>query len=188
MKIATFVSRLFEPMAVLTILVALGAFRSGLSGVALYQFFIFLLLGMTLPVALFRYWIVKTGRVKDWDIHNRKERLKPLGTLVGFTLFFVLVVSKIANPFMVTLFEVLFLWIVGFFILSFKIKASGHVGIITLAVLFVMKWYGVFFVPMLMLPFFVAWARLIRKDHTLPEVLVGAAWSLLVSLVYLVLA
>ena len=86
-KLATFVSRIFEPMMVLTVLVVVGAFRSGLTGSALHQFLFFSLFGMTIPVGIFRFWIVKTGRVKDWDIHNRKERIKPLGTLVLFSLF-----------------------------------------------------------------------------------------------------
>lgn len=181
---ATLVSRLFEPMMVLTVLVAVGAIRSGLEGMALLQFLAFLFLGMTLPVSIFRYWIVKTGQVKDWDIHKRKDRIKPLGTLVLFTFFFVLVVSKFGNPFLVTLFVLLLIWIMGFFVLSLKIKASGHVGIMTLSVLLLMKWYGVSTLPLLVLPFLVAWARLIRKDHTLPEVLVGATWSILVSFIY----
>ena len=184
MKIATLISRLFEPMMVLSVLVAVGAFRSGLEGMALLQFFAILFFGMTVPVALFRYWIVKTGRVKDWDIHKRKERIKPLGTLVLFTFFFLFVVSRTTNPFLVTLFEVLLLWIVGFFLLSLKIKASGHVGIITLAVLFAMQWYGVFAIPLFILPFLFAWARLIRKDHTLSEVVVGAGWSAIVAIAY----
>ena len=175
-------------MMVLTVLVVVGAFRSGLTGSALHQFLFFLLFGMTIPVGIFRFWIVKTGRVKDWDIHNRKERIKPLGTLVLFSLFFVFVVYQIGNPFLVTFFDVLLLWIVGFFVLSFKIKASGHVGIITLAVLFAMKWYAVFVIPLLILPFLVAWARLVRKDHTLSEVVVGASWSIFVSLIYWVIA
>lgn len=184
MKSATIVSFLFEPMMVLTALIAIGAFRSGLVGLALLQFLAFLFLGMTIPVGVFRYWLVKSGRVKDWDIHKRSDRIMPLGTLAVFTLFFVLVVSRIANPFLVTLFVVLLLWLVGFFLISFTIKASGHVGIVTLSVLFLLQWYGVYALPLLMLPLLVAWARIVRKDHTLPEVVVGAGWSVIVAIAY----
>jgi hypothetical protein len=187
MKFATVVSRLFEPMGVLTVLVLVAAVRSGLPGSALVQFFLVLLFGMTLPIGVFRFWMVKTHQVDDWDMHKRHERIKPLGTLILLTLFFVLVVSQISNPFLTTLFIILFLWLVGFFLITLKIKASGHVGVITLAVLFFLYWYGVYACPLIIAPFLVAWARLKRKDHTLCEVLVGASWSILVSLVYLML-
>lgn len=180
LTISSFVSRLFEPMLVLTVLTISGALHSGLQGPALRNFLFLFFGGLTLPVTIFRYWLVRSGRVGNWDISNRRERVKPLLALVIFTIIDLYIISKFANSQLVNLFTIYLIWILGFFLITLRFKVSGHVGVITLAVGLIIRWYGLTYLPLLLTIPLIAWARVTGKNHTLREVVLGIIYSFIV--------
>lgn len=152
---ALFVSRLFEP-AILISIVFLVTTRS--------VFWLFVIMG---PVLGYRLWLKKHEHL-DWDITDRKKRVKPL--------FFLLLFLAIMNLF-VWFFEprilsisVFFLmWMMGFFLITLKYKISGHVACVTIAAMF---WW-----PMLFAIPFVGWSRVVLKKHSIGEVIAGFVYS-----------
>lgn len=169
-------------MLVLTAVTALGAVHAGLSGLSLRDFILVLLGGLTMPVVLFRIFLVKSGRVGDWDIHTRRERIGPLLALICVTLAAWWLTGRFGSPGLQWLFAVYAVWIFGFFMITLREKISGHVGITALAVGLLVKWYGWGWWPVLLLPVIVGWARVVRKDHTLRQAVLGGGYSLFILL------
>ncbi len=181
-KLATLISRLFEPMVTLAVITVWAAVHFGLQGWGLQLFLLILVVGLILPIVVFRYFLVKKGHVVDWDIHKRRERIKPLLVLVGFVIFAQFGVRQFVNSGLSELFFLYFIWIFGFFLITLKEKLSGHVGAVTLAGGLLIQWYGWGWWPVFLLPVIVGWARVVRKDHTLRQVILGWGYSLLVML------
>jgi len=180
LKIATILSKLFEPALLLSLSFVAVAVRFGVP-FAQSLLWLFVLIG---PVIAYRVW-AKYRMGLDWDIHDRTKRIKPMGVLVGYLCIAGVILYRF-EPRIVPI-QVLFLvWTVGFLCITrYWTKISGHVGGDTLAVGMMILWYGWGFWPLLGIIPLVAWSRVVRKDHTIFQVILGAvySWSLLL-LVY----
>lgn len=177
LNVATVISRIFEPMVVLTIVSVLGGFHAGLSGAQLWQYFMKLFGLMVLPVFIFRVWLVFSGRVKNWDIVARKERIVPLLLSVVFVIFTTVLIAGFQNMVLNQLFSILVLWVVGFFLITLVWKISGHASISALGTGMLLSWYGIAWWPVLLIVPLVGWSRVIRRDHTVTQVIVGAIYG-----------
>ncbi|MBI3386054.1 phosphatase PAP2 family protein [Candidatus Gottesmanbacteria bacterium] len=165
--IPTIISRIFDPFAVLFIVFVIIMWGTPV--------FLPALLGMVvLPLVLFIVaW--KTKFVSNWDITDRRERPKILWTLViieavGTIAFHLWPVV----PILVSL--------VGFAIVTQFWKISGHAMAAAFATGTVIAQFGWDFWPVLLIVPLVAWARVVRRDHTVAQVVVGAlyAWIFLI--------
>lgn len=180
MSLPTIISRIFEPIIILPVFViALSASFSGLPGRELAKFYAFFFFGLFAPVAVFRLWLLKKKGVA-WDIPKRRDRLAPLAALCGFFLVGYFGIRAWNDPFLSYLFGLLFLWFIGFFLLTFLTKISGHVAVAAVAAFLWVRWFGVYWWPVLGVIPLVAWARVAGKYHTVVEVIVGAAYTALV--------
>lgn len=167
-------------MIVFTVLSVLLGIHAGFTGET-YSWYLFLLIScMIVPVSIFRYWLVKTHRVTDWDIRKRAQRIKPLIALVVFILFDIVVVSTAGSSILTNTFILFALWLFGLLLITFFTKISGHVSAVTLAVLLIISWFGWQLLPLLCCVPLVGWARVVGKNHTLGQVVVGVVYSTVV--------
>ncbi len=178
MYFATLISRIFEPMVVISVTTLIIAIVAGLSTLQLQLFIIVLFFFMVLPAALVRYWLLKKKFVSDWDIRKRSQRLAPLLLLTGFTTLNLWVVSLFGNMILNSLFSAYVLWIIGFLCITLFWKMSGHVSIVTLGVLLLLHWIGWWAWPILLFIPLIAWSRVKTKNHTVAQVAVGAFYSI----------
>lgn len=182
------ISRIFEPPVVMGIIVTLAALKSGLSGTDLIRFLLILYIFILgLPVFLF-IWLLKTGRVSDWDMKKRKERIVPLFAMLGLVAADIGIVSYFGNATMLMLFIFFFIWLLGFFLITLFFKISGHTSVATLAAGLLFYWYGMPAVLLFFIPPLVGWARVAGKRHTPNQVIAGAAYSTAMVYVYYLLA
>lgn len=160
--IPTLISRLFDPFLMIAVVFFVTLWGDPV--------FIPALMGMVLlPFSLYSIaWKMKI--ISDWDMRNRSERPKILWTLVvieivGFVVFQLWV-----------LFPIL-LAAVGFTVITHFWKISGHAMSAALATGSIIIRFGWSFWPVLLIVPLVAWSRVVRKNHTIAQVIAGALYS-----------
>lgn len=174
---ANLISRLFDPLVVLSFLTVAAAGRSGMAGEALVKFLSVFFIAMILPPVALLSWALVTGRVGDWDVSNRPQRVKALAVFFVMILVDLLLVKIFGNAELVKLFLLFLIWFLGFFAITLFWKISGHVSSNALATELFIYWYGLGWWPILLIVPLVAWARVVTKNHTLGQVIVGAVYS-----------
>lgn len=174
-RIATIISRIFEPVVMFSAITIIGAWSS-LSSEKLPLFFALLVAAIALPLGLL-VWSLKTGRISNWDMTNRKERIGPLSTMLVLMIFYTIGVSFLGSALLTQLFISFIMWVVGFLLVTTKWKISGHSSVAALAVGHIILWFGWAYWPVLFIVPTVAWARVVRKDHTIAQVIAGAIYS-----------
>ncbi|MEK7577956.1 MAG: hypothetical protein AAB492_05120 [Patescibacteria group bacterium] len=175
-SVATLISSIFEPMVVVYALAILAGIRVGES----HWYFGYIALLVVVGIIARLYFKLKDKT--NWDISDRKKRIVPLLFLVGILCIQMIVIMQFNNVELISLYWMFLWWVVGFFLLTLKIKVSGHLSILTLAVCQFIWWYGnsilwlVLFIPLL------SWSRVLLKRHTIREVIVGICYSSIVFL------
>jgi len=168
-NVATVISRVFDPFAMLGIL-----FIILFVGTSIFlQAF---LLMVVLPLVLFIIaW--KTKFVSNWDVSDRRQRPKILWTLVLLEIAASVVLHTAGTiPIIVAL--------IGFAVITHFWKMSGHAMGTALATGYIVAKFGFVWWPVLLVVPAVAWARIVRKDHTVAQVIAGAAYSWLLLVVF----
>lgn len=179
---ATIISRIFEPVVVLSVLILIALARSGLEVFAYYRFIGIFFFLMVLPPMSLLIWAVRTKRISNWDIGDRRQRVHALALLLLFQLFNVILTWIFGNAYLLQIILLFFFWFLGFFLITLFWKISGHSGITTLGSLFMIQWFGVAWWPVLFSIPMVSWARVIRKDHTVGQVIGGVGYSFIILL------
>ena len=161
-NIATVISRLFDPFVMLAVVFVVlvsqtPVFVSAFVSMVILPFVLFLIA-----------W--KTKYVSNWDMSDRRERPKILWFLVAIEIIcvFVFQLSSII-PILVA--------IIGFAIITQFWKISGHAMCAALATGIIIVTYGWRWWPVLLIVPLVGWARVVRGDHTIWQVIAGAAYS-----------
>lgn len=186
-KLAKIVSWVFDPIIISTLTVILIIYQSERDVMrALYWFLIILVVGI-LPPLLFLVYQKKTGKVTDWFLYQRKERIPIyIATLISLSLA-LLVIWKMDGPkallifSLATLFNSLVLGIATFF----NHKPSVHASAATFLVLVLLVLYGSEWWPLLALIPLVAWSRATLKKHTWPQLSAGVFITIFVVLLTL---
>lgn len=184
--VPTLISRIFDPSVVLSFLTFLGILKSDISHRGIVVFIFLLPIFVGIPLVYF-LWLLRTHQIHNIDVTNRKERVKPLFGLLGFLLIDIVVISFFDNPFLLNMFLLYFLWTLGFLAITLYWKISGHSGIATLASLLLIRWYGIYMWPVFFIVLLVSWARIVRRDHTLTQVVAGIIYSLIILEIWKVL-
>ncbi len=177
-KIATIFSKVFEPIILLPIAFVLCSARVGVPILSS----LFWLMIMIVPTMIYRFWMNKVHKI-DWDIHDRKKRVKPLFLLVlflGIMGFFIRVFEPRLLPFLM----LSLIWVVGFLMVTTWVtKISGHTGGDALATGMMISWFGWAWWPVLLIVPLVGWSRVVRHDHTVLQVIAGALYSWILILI-----
>jgi len=179
MGIAEILSKLFEPLFVLFILMAMEGFRVGLPLHSRLWFVLYVTI-LFLTIVFVRIWMGRRWKL-DWDITDRRKRIRPLLILMGVILGNWFVIRLWHSVELVNLFYLFALWLFGFFLITLRYKISGHVGVVTIAGCLLVSWFGRAWWPILATVPLVAWARVGGNYHTLGEVVGGALYSLAFS-------
>lgn len=184
-KIAYFLSRGFEPMIILSVLAALAGYHAGLVGSTYILYLTVVLAVMILPPSLYRLRLLTT-RQTDWDVTDRTKRIKPLSLQIAFLVLYIFLISLFHAPELTRTFITMLVWLTGFLAVTTQWKISGHTATLALATGFALHWFGWVYWPLLLLVPLVGIARVVRRDHTTAQVVVGAMYSW--ALLYIVIA
>jgi len=180
MLFASLISRLFDPMIGFFLLFGIAAYRSGVFGWDLISLMITFLAIVILPPAVLLFFAVKTKRISNWDISNRRQRVWALlvyGLLLFGDYFFM---QSIFTPLMKQLFVFFLYFYFVFFLITLRYKISGHMMMGTLIILFYISWYGWILAPLFLIIPLLGWSRLVLKRHTLGEVITGSLYAVVI--------
>jgi membrane-associated phospholipid phosphatase len=171
--IARSISDLFSPAALSIPCLTLGVLASDVPGT--YRFaLLYFLVAVPVPVA-YVLWLLKSGRVSDFHLPDRRDRTGPFLVSIGGALcaaglllyfgapavFLAPVVTALAQTFV--LFLITLAW-------QISIHTATTTALVTFAVLGLGSGasYLAFLVPLVM------WARIYLGRHTLAQTLAGA--------------
>ena len=173
MKIwAKVVSRIFDPIIEVPVILMGVASMAYLNGYRWRFLTLLFFLDAVIPGMVFFYLWGKKN-FKDFDFHDKKDRLPLFLTTVLAHGVGVMVAYLIDRHPLAEILLVLWLLAVIFTLVTLVWKISIHAGVnTTLAMLIVllldMKYWWVFLVPLL-----VSYARIVDKDHSIWQVVVG---------------
>ena len=172
-KFATILSKIFDPMVGMAVVLLLALLRSGVSW-PITWIWLLVLVG---PPIIARLKALRHHGL-DWDIRDRRRRIVPFVILLAMIACDLVLLKLFAPAAIFRLFLLFFVWTVGFlFVTAFATKISGHAAGNALAAGLIILWYGWQWWPVLFIVPLVGWARVVRRDHTVGQVILGAVYS-----------
>lgn len=184
---ASVISRIFDPFIVFSVTVLIALFRSTLSGSARLLFVLILVLIVIAPPFVLLSWAVARKKVSDWDISKRQERPLALFILLVLSVIDLYIVHVYGDTFLFGVFSAFLVWLTGFLVITVFWKISGHTGVISLFAAIAFHWFGIRTLPVFFLIPVVAWARVVRHDHTVAQTCAGALYSFAIVTVLVLL-
>lgn len=176
MQIASWISKLSEPMILVVGLMVLGAYQQGIRGASFNYFVAYIMFFFLASFGLRMFAMKKLNT--NWDISDREKRIKSLVPFLGLCAVIFSCLLFWRNPGLTRFGIGLLVWLVGFSLITTRTKISGHMSILTLVLGYMIMWFGAYWwVSLISLPF-VAWSRLVLKRHTIIEVIGGVLYSL----------
>lgn len=177
-KLAWAVSRVFDPVVEIPILLA-GSVYYALSNGLRWRFLVMLLVVDAVLPALYMVYGLMKGKIKDWDITKREERMGLYFFTIFAHLFGVVAAYAVGKT---DLFEILLVFwtmAVVFAVVTLFWKISVHAGTNAAVVAFFNHYYGWDrFWWLVLVLIVVLWSRVEIKKHTWAQVLVGATLAL----------
>ena len=168
-RLAKVISGVFSPPVVLVIAVVfIGVALNALSWSIIY------VLSVIIVPTLYVWWLLKSGRIKNFHMYERRERIKPNALTLLLTILAWLGFKYTGAPPEFTLFAFVAIFEVAqLLLITFFWKISIHSTSITglsffLVALFGWKvWYLLLAIPL------VIWARLRTDNHSFKQLLFG---------------
>jgi membrane-associated phospholipid phosphatase len=170
---ARVVSDIFSPPVVAVPALAIGIWASNSPGTYSYAL-VYYCIAVLLPV-LYVVWSVRTGRITDFHMANRRERLGPfvVSLVSGLLAWILLEATGVPREFgalaLAMLFQTLLLFLITL-VWQVSVHTAGAAGLVTFACLVV----GPKALLLIGLVPLVAWARLYLGRHTMSQTIVGA--------------
>lgn len=164
-------------MAAVVVLLITGAWQAGIRGTAFISFVSYVGLFFLASWWLRLYAMKKLDT--NWDISDRAKRVKSLVPFLGICAVFFGCMLLWGNAALVRFGMTLVIWILGFVLITLRTKISGHLGVLTLTLGFLIIWFGAIWLPGLLLLPVVGWSRLVLRRHTMTEVIGGILYSLI---------
>ena len=167
---ATLISRLFDPFIMLAVVCIVLLSHTTV--------FIPAFISMVIvPLALF-FIAWKTKFVSNWDVSNRQERPKLFWPLIAIETISIVVFQLWFLIPMIVAFA-------GFALITHFWKISGHTFASALATGVLVSRFGWQWWPALFIVPLVVWSRVVRKNHTITQVIVGALYAWLLVFFFL---
>ncbi|MBU1327364.1 hypothetical protein KKB64_02195 [Patescibacteria group bacterium] len=182
MSLAKFISRLSHPFPVLFCLSIIAIVKASADTLQMVSLSAMVAVMFAFTAGLL-IWAIRKKRVKDWDISDRRQRMKALTVLAVILSVYVVIIYMFANAFFIRLFFMFFVWFMGFFAITARWKISGHVGVLTLAIFSIIQWFGWRFWLLYFAVPLVAWARVADRRHTVHQVIAGGMYSLIFEII-----
>lgn len=184
LRLADSISNIFSPFLITAVTVLLLAFRSELEPArALVWAFIVVAISV-LPILVALALLVRAGRLDSLFASIRKQRTEVYVIGIAFTAadYVILRYTNAPAIFMAALGTAL-LGLAVFMCINFWWKISVHTAfagaMVTVLIIFY-GWWGLIVAPLV---FFIGWARIALKEHTLAQVAVGAVLASAIGLV-----
>jgi hypothetical protein len=175
--ITTAISRVFDPFLVLAGVTGWMIWESTLAHAQKFMFMGVVLGVMILPPVFLLIWAISKKHIANWDISDRRQRPLALTTLFLLGFVNIIIVKMFGDRMLTDLFIVYQLWIAGFMAITFLWKISGHTGTLALATGLLVVRLGFGWWPVLLAVVLVGVARVVRKNHTPAQAIVGAFYS-----------
>lgn len=181
LKLAQIISGIFNPLVLVVFITAGIVYQE--TGSLLYSSKWFVVAAIfSVLFALFIIISIKKGIFSNFDVSTKKQR--PLLFLAGTVgVIFSMIFVKMTNgsEHLMTSLVVALLGIGAYQLVVSRIKASVHMGILTVFVCFFISLFGLKVIPLILLLPVVGWARVKEKEHTVPEVIAGLLIGILFS-------
>jgi hypothetical protein len=171
------ISRIFDPFVMLVLFLILALRKSTLQDPEQLVFFTVLFISSILMPAGLLLFAIKKKFVRDWDLRRREERPKVLGILFVINILNTVIVKLIGDQFLFNLYIFLLIYLTGFILITLFWKISGHLGINSIVVFFIVHWFGLNYIPLLLIIPLVGWARFAGKFHTPAQIAGGVVYS-----------
>lgn len=167
-KLATIISRIFDPFVMFVVLFIILFYRSPKLPWVLF-------LMVVIPFMIF-FIAWKTKIISDWDVRDRKERPKILWSMFGVEIVAMIVLQ---------LWQLMpiILAFIGFAVITHFWKISGHLSTVAFVTGLIIVRFGVSWWPVLLAVPLVGWARVVRKNHSIAQVIAGTLYSWIVLLI-----
>lgn len=186
-KISKFISNFFNPIVALLIFLIYFGFTK-LSKADAIEHLLLMLFIVAIPVFLWIYWNVKTGRYTNMDVSDRKQRK----TLYVFMIINIIIYLLIVYFFY---YNVDILLIIGFLLLTLLVMQFSNLFIKSSMHMSLNVFVAALFTPInpllgfiwLIVAIIVGVTRVILKRHTVKEVVMGGLIATVVSSIYLYL-
>lgn len=138
----------------------------------------FLVLCVGVPTG-YVFWLARTGRVSDFHIPIRSQRVKPMILMLGMSVVSTGALYLMKPPLLLLGFALLALFILVFlFTITLKWKISGHATAVTaFCSICTLLFGGAAGASFLLVPV-VLWARLKLRRHTVRQTIAGTALGL----------
>ncbi len=166
-------SRIFEPVLLFSVLFVLILLRASLTFYEVLLVSGIVFIGVLFPTFGLLVYALRTKKISNWDISNRKERVKALCIFLLFLLCGAIGIACVGRMIVTNFFVLITIMYFLFFLITLWFKISGHMTMATLFVGTLIVWFGgftwllVFALPVL------AWSRVVLKRHTRLQVITG---------------
>lgn len=178
--IATIISRVFDPFVAITILLILAIGRSSLTmSEQIRGLFVGLVVIIGVPVGLF-IWAIRTKLAENWDVSKREERPKLFFLIFFYELLVLLFLRPTLDQFLYQTLITFICAFAGFTFVTLFWKISGHAFINAFVTGHIVTWFGWVWWPVLFVVPLVSWSRVVRGNHTVLQVVLGALYGWMV--------
>jgi len=167
------ISDIFSPPVVAVPALAVGAWASHTQGTYWYALLYFCI-AVLLPVG-YVVWAIRTGRIADFHMCNRRERVAPfvVSLICGLAAWVLILVMGAPLDFVAPVLALL-LQTLLLFLITLVWQVSVHTAVTASLVTFICLVVGPGALLLIGLIPLVAWARLYLGRHTVAQTVVGA--------------
>lgn len=185
LQIARLISTILNPIIVCLIALFVVLFNSGLTNIQIIWSIIFsLIILFGLPLVLLKI-AINQKKLSDFDITKRQERIIPLFILLILLVIDYFVLKLLTGNIVSKYILLMIIHTFGFTLITFWWKISAHSSLNTLSAVIIISVLGIknWWLVLLIIPV-VSWARIIKKDHTVAQVIAGIIYAFFVTLFF----
>jgi membrane-associated phospholipid phosphatase len=172
-NLARAISDIFSPPVAAVPALALGVWASDVRGTCWYALAYFLI-AVGIPT-LYVVWAVRTGRISDFHVSNRSERVGPfvVSLICGLGAWLLCLALGAPLDFVAPVLALL-LQTLALFVITLFWQISVHTAVTASLVTFACLVIGPAAASLFVLVPLVAWARIYLGRHTVSQTIVGA--------------
>ncbi len=174
---AKIISRMLDPFIVFFSLMIMASLQGGASGKDLLFTLFVIVVGILVPPMSLLLWAVRTKKVTNWDVSNRKQRVWVFLIFFFFLFIDMFIINLLHNEELSNLFIFVIISFIGTFAITLFWKISGHLSTLASGISMILHWYGWNWWPILLFLPILAWSRVVLKRHTLAQTIGGILYG-----------
>lgn len=183
---ANFVSTLFSPA--LTVFYGVVLVSSSIEHPLIFLWTFFFMALFVLPPTTYILYLMKKGKVADFHMSIRRERIKPLCVIFVYTLFSIFLYGRAGGPAELVMMGLSGFIAVGFVtLISLYWKVSGHCAAVGGLAAMALHFHDNLVFAVLPVVLLVAWSRIRLGCHSFSQTLAGFALGFTVFFGFFVL-